>query len=80
MVALVMILLVVFKNQLGLKMPWKFSKIEPQRTITRIEAQADRPQRIGSPNGRTRLYDTAVCHTLARLRGSNKRILPARQL
>jgi hypothetical protein len=28
MVALVMILLLVFKNQLGLKIPWKFSKIE----------------------------------------------------
>jgi hypothetical protein len=35
---------------------------------------------LGSPDGRTRLYDTAVCHALARLRGSNKRILPARQL
>jgi rhodanese-related sulfurtransferase len=35
MVALVMILLMVFKDQLGLKMVWKFSKGPSQRTILR---------------------------------------------
>jgi rhodanese-related sulfurtransferase len=33
MVAMVMILLMVFRRQLGLKMPWKFSKVASRRTI-----------------------------------------------